>query len=93
MLGIHTPTLQQELRRHGNNGYCHHAPGTHRTLQGRTPCGEWLSAPAKEYPAALCATLARFILQSIAKWAHLKGTTDHEQDHLADLYQPLDPYF
>ncbi len=93
ILALNAPTTEQHLRQHGNNGYCPHPPGTHRTLQGRNSDGEWSTAPAKEYPAALCATFARVILQSIGKWTHLQtdGNTDFT-DRLSHFYVPLDPY-
>ena len=72
---------------------------SHAPLVGRAADGSWRSSPAKEYPAQLCAWLARGLHDAAAE--RLRSAPRASLPELLDgleslgmehLYVPLDPY-
>jgi hypothetical protein len=69
LLLLRLPGVALELRRAGKLGRCNHKGG-HAPLKGKLACGSFKTAPAKVYPPALCAILARGFLTHCAQLIH-----------------------
>ncbi len=64
----------------------------HAQHWGRRDDGSWRTADAKTYPPGLCRILGDAITENAAhRWPWLRDVQG-EDNNLASLYQPLDPY-
>ena len=92
LMAVQCPQLLALLQVHRNAGRCN-GGHLHVNLMQRLPDGRFGTAPSKQYPAGLCAVLARALATNVAERLP-PSRGEAEPDPVAErLFVPLDPFW
>ena len=101
-LVVNQPHFREGLENVQGRGRCCHAAGSHSSLVGLDDQGNFRTAPAKQYPPALCEFLAASL--HVSALSHFEGSPSDQAPfsigaadaldcRLQQFHVPLDPYY